>query len=328
MRTSSGLGAAKTGQIVCFSLTICFVLFIAFHALLTDAQCRQSENCNRENSTAQETQEINGKESLWGRTLHDPTAFFTAVLCVFTAVLAVASLWQGRLIIRADVTARTAADAALATANAINTQNVHIENSIAEAKRSADEMSNLAKATDSANKISRENLIAANRAWLQPMVFIREIGHDKANNLMTVSFHFEFKNFGTTPATHVHIESELDLYMDDIAGHQKTVSEKAKSGGAIIERIVFPGDVLESNHILTVHQDDVERSIHRHSGALIINIVGCVDYQFPFSDGSRQTWFAYAVLENTGLVLRPDKIPILAAKLALGSAFGARYYAD
>jgi hypothetical protein len=56
---------------------------------------------------------------IWDRTWDDPVAFYTFVLAIFTALLAVVSATQIYFLIRADKTARISAEAAQATADAI-----------------------------------------------------------------------------------------------------------------------------------------------------------------------------------------------------------------
>lgn len=56
-------------------------------------------------------------KTLWNGTIHDPIAFYTATLTVFTGLLAVVSAIQFRYVIRADRTATIAARAAAASAD-------------------------------------------------------------------------------------------------------------------------------------------------------------------------------------------------------------------
>jgi hypothetical protein len=57
-------------------------------------------------------------QRFWEWTTHDAVSFYTAVLALFTIVLGVVSIVQIRYLRRADVTARTSADAARDSANA------------------------------------------------------------------------------------------------------------------------------------------------------------------------------------------------------------------
>jgi hypothetical protein len=57
--------------------------------------------------------------AIWDRTLDDPVAFYTFVLAIFTAVLAIVAFTQIGFLIRSDKTARVAADAAKLSADAI-----------------------------------------------------------------------------------------------------------------------------------------------------------------------------------------------------------------
>jgi hypothetical protein len=55
---------------------------------------------------------------IWDRTWNDPVAFYTLILGIFTALLALVSMGQGWFLYRADKTARRTADAALMHARA------------------------------------------------------------------------------------------------------------------------------------------------------------------------------------------------------------------
>jgi hypothetical protein len=165
-------------------------------------QCSRTQSCGGYRSPAQEARQINSEENLWSRTLSDPTAFFTAVLCVFTGVLAVASLWQGRLIIRADQTARIAADAANETASALATQNTHIRESIAEAKRSALAMEVTAEAT----RIMAERQLVSQCPFLAYSIYslyITTTDPPERTKLKDYRISLQFKNVGRDIATDV-----------------------------------------------------------------------------------------------------------------------------
>lgn len=51
-------------------------------------------------------------KTLWQKTFEDPVAFYTLVLTAFTGVLSIASIFQSRMLIKADETTRIAANAA------------------------------------------------------------------------------------------------------------------------------------------------------------------------------------------------------------------------
>jgi hypothetical protein len=297
-------------------------------------ECSRTENCGGYRSAEYSTPNQKHEETVWDRTISDPIALYTFLLAIFTLALAAASVFQGYFLIRADSTAKTAADAALATANAINTQNTHIENSLAEAKRAADEMSNLAKATGEANKISRDHLIAANRAWLQVTVRVTGVGHDQANDMLTVNFAYTIRNLGTAPAVRTHIQAEIILSFDNLHEHQKRISENAKSAAAMHEPIIFPGNTLEKSVTYIGHgNQEILQSIQKYSGFLVINLIGCVDYQFPAAADHRQTWFAYGIDtkddQDRRIAIRTDGIPTIAAdRLVLSEAFATVHYAD
>jgi hypothetical protein len=152
-------------------------------------------------------------ETLWQRTVNEPIALYTAALTVFTALLAGVSTIQFRYVIRADRTAAIAANAALATAQAIGTQNTHIQQSIAEAKRAADAMGDVAnamginaqaaqdsvKAVTNANQAAIDSAITLNRAY----IYFHLISDTCDEFFLVVTNSIEFTwdviNFGKTP---------------------------------------------------------------------------------------------------------------------------------
>ena len=54
----------------------------------------------------------------WAWTTHDPVAFYTFVLAIFTFVLGLVAIFQAAMLIRADKTARLAAEAAMLSSRA------------------------------------------------------------------------------------------------------------------------------------------------------------------------------------------------------------------
>jgi hypothetical protein len=141
---------------------ICLFGLLGFAGWSAD-KCRRTQNCGGYSRPAKGPPDQKHEESLWDKTTSDPTALYTLLLAIFTAALAGASIFQGYFLIRADRTARTTADAALAAANAAKTQAGHLESSVAESKRTADNMKLLAEAT----KTSADVAMLAQRARIQ-----------------------------------------------------------------------------------------------------------------------------------------------------------------
>jgi len=121
-------------------------------------QCRYTQDCAGYRGTHQEPSEQ-------GLTPEEQLALYTRWLALFTGALAIASTWQGVFLIRADRTARTAADAALRTAKTASAQAAHLGNSVEEAKRAATAMENVAGAMNGTLKettrIADEEFVAS-----------------------------------------------------------------------------------------------------------------------------------------------------------------------
>lgn len=116
---------------------------------------------------------------IWERTWDDPVAFYTFVLSIFTLLLAIISALQMRFLIRADRTARIAADAA---------------------KRSADAARD---AADAAKK-SAEIIPVTER----PFVFVLSTGSDFRPSFFVgakPTIELVFHNYGRTPANLHHL---------------------------------------------------------------------------------------------------------------------------
>ena len=162
----------------------------------TSDKCHREQNCGGYQKPEHKAASGRVPESADER-----IADYTWWLAAFTASLVAVSLFQGWFLIRADTTARTAADAALATATAIAAQNTHIKESIAEARRAATAAENqtniIGLQTDILEKqkdIQRIQFFAEYR----PRLSVRDVFFPQADfeNLM-----FELTNTGGSPAT-------------------------------------------------------------------------------------------------------------------------------
>lgn len=67
------------------------------------------------------------KESLWQRTVTDPIAIYTLFLTLFTGVLVIVSIWQGRSLIRAEKISKSSADAATKSADVAEKALINVE---------------------------------------------------------------------------------------------------------------------------------------------------------------------------------------------------------
>ena len=118
-------------------IVVAWAAFLALVAVIGSAiidaeHCRYTQDCRGYKHASQRYEENKHNETLWERTTNDPIAFYTLLLAVFTGGLTFASIWQGYFLVRADKTARTAADAALTTAQTAIAQATHMERYAAE----------------------------------------------------------------------------------------------------------------------------------------------------------------------------------------------------
>jgi CDP-diglyceride synthetase len=110
---------------IVFIVLVCGFASVVWTAEQTQAP-RHTETTNESH---QEYCSKEAEETLWQRTECDPVAAFTAMLVLFTAVLAVISTIQIRFLIRADKTSEAASIAALKTAETAIVQAAHMDRS-------------------------------------------------------------------------------------------------------------------------------------------------------------------------------------------------------
>ena len=137
---------------------LCLLFSFGFAAWSAD-ECRRSQQCGGYQRAQEKSPNSKPEESFWHKTTDDPVAYFTLWLAVFTGGLAIASIWQGVFLIRADRTARIAADAAREASVIATAQAAHTEKYAVEAARRA-------SANEEANRIARSHTSAAQRAFV------------------------------------------------------------------------------------------------------------------------------------------------------------------
>jgi hypothetical protein len=83
---------------------------------------RQPPSAEQSSASQQQTENKSGNDSKKAQSLWVPTdsvGLYTLVLCVFTGILAIVSIFQGVMLLRSDKTARIAAEAAKRSADAV-----------------------------------------------------------------------------------------------------------------------------------------------------------------------------------------------------------------
>jgi hypothetical protein len=99
------------------------LLAVAIFAIgLTFQSSRQPLSKEQSSASQQQTENKSGNDSKEVQSLWIPTdsvGLYTLVLCVFTGILAIVSIFQGVMLLRSDKTARIAAEAAKKSADAV-----------------------------------------------------------------------------------------------------------------------------------------------------------------------------------------------------------------
>ena len=216
-----------------------FILVLIFLFFWSEANdCRNTQDCGTYPRHTEKHNQGKDPETLWERTTSDPIAFYTLWLTAFTAVLALASIWQGRLLIRADRTANMAANAALTTAQAVKLQTEHMEASVREAARNA-------IAAEDQARISQQAIYANERAWIgaeikhESGLFFSRIGN------ADVRVQVQIKNFGKTPAINVHTYVWMIASQENAVISAKEIAATQRKASMNQSRFLVPQDSYE-----------------------------------------------------------------------------------
>jgi hypothetical protein len=280
-------------------------------------ECSRAQDCRGYRGATYSRPDQKREETLWDKTTSDPIALYTFLLAIFTAGLAIASIFQGYFLIRADRTARLAADAAKEASDIATVQAGHMERYSIEAAR-------LAEANEQANILSREALTAGQRAWLRTEVAITGVRYDPFNRLpLQISLSVMVENIGKSPAIEVFLAMRLVLHLESFDAFNERIPDAQIALGVrardehFEDQIIFPGEKREMGWTPTVDKKRIDEAISEiqkiadeqndfaeESGRELVSpdwgvrpiLLGCVDYKFPFSAKSHQTWFVWEVM--------------------------------
>jgi hypothetical protein len=233
---------------------------------------------------------------------------------VFTGVLAIVAIIQIWFLMRADWTARDAANAAKVSATA----------------------------AEEAAKIARKTLIAGQRAWVR----IDEIGLGGGalaldQNGASVAISFKITNTGNSPALNITPNARLVIAAPDVFPwrEQQKLCDEARArqfglGFALFPTEQFPANIGFGTWSLGVNatREEVERGlqISRDKKHIMLVVVGCIDYTFPTDPAvHHQTWFMRDLRKRTPELISPDDGMIPVDQLFLEeSGIGSGQYAD
>ena len=208
-------------------------------------QCRYTQDCGGYQRAHEGGAHQSAGLPWWYPT--DAIGLYTLLLAVFTAGLTVASVWQGYFLVRADRTARTAADAALKTAQTASAQVGHLENSAAEAKRAADAMNALASAAETqttvlfqqADILEKQKEIARLQFFAEhrPRLILKDVYFTQDRNYKELAF--EISNVGGSAAriidgfTYIGFVTDLREFKTKPSGSLPEIPQKAMGAGEI-----------------------------------------------------------------------------------------------
>jgi hypothetical protein len=231
-------------------------------------------------------------ESFWQRTTHDPVAFFTLWLAIFTMILSAVAVIQIKFLVRGEGIAANTAQAA---------------------KNSAD--------------VAKQTLISAQRAWIR----IDQIGLGGGGlaidkNGASVSISFKITNIGNSPALNVSPYAWLVVIKSGgpfpLQEQQRRCEEirnqPMSSGVTLFPNESFPSNIGVSGWSLGTNasREDIEKGaeVSADKKQIMLSVVGCIDYTFPTDPTKHhQTGFVLGVMRDVmfpTVVLEDGIIPI------------------
>jgi hypothetical protein len=234
-------------------LAICFVLAIALVvsvvAPFQPPQHEQQQNY-AEQQSKEKAAEHKPSKSLWERTHEDAVAFYTFILSCFTGLLVAVSGIQGYFLLRADKTARTAADAAKRTAQAA---------------------------------------VDANRPWLniKRIQFVKPLAINERGVHSNVEVQIE--NVGRSPAIDVAAWTELFPIVSGAKLEEWQIRIGAEAAKCHVGKwpgnAIFPNQTVTQNHPFSISRDEFLRGGHKWKGIdiALLNIAVYVGYRIDQS---------------------------------------------
>ena len=200
--------------------------------------------------------------AFWRWTTHDPVAFYTSVLAIFTGVLSISTIGLWVVTWRGGVRQSRDMEAAIAAAQA-------------------------------ANQISRDGIVADQRAWVKigELQVDQEIVFDsEGETLVFVSV--KVTNIGKTPALGIH--TDMDILFEHLKAPEavKNLGEKNKAVDNVHwTRILLPGDSYRRQWALTI------KTPKDGSDHVFPIVIGCTTYRITPDKSVHQTGFVFDLFE-------------------------------
>jgi hypothetical protein len=211
-------------------------------------------------------------KSFWEKTADDPVATFTAVLAIFTFILAGVSIVQIYYVGKADKTARDAANAAI-----------------------------------NSNKLTRDLFISDKRPWLNISVYISgpvTFTDDGISITITVVA----TNIGNTPAVDTFI-GKIAFHQGVAVLKQNVENYRSFTSGLMSAcgQTMFPGDEITREHVIRISTAQVETTWSPSDGLEGTQnfIYICATYKNTFDETIHETSFAANVFYESAMMPFP-----------------------
>jgi hypothetical protein len=266
--------AAKIFAIAAFAAVVAFLGFVLWSALFP-AHHPIENAASRDEQYPQEQRSEERPPIIQAESAtNKKIANYTFALAVFTALLVLVAIFQIAYLIQADKIAKQSADAA---------------------QRSA--------------SVAQNALIATNRPWIKVVDITADAGMYVTKGGAGLNLWFHLKNIGHSPAKNVrlHVDGRVQGgHGETILEYERRICREARlSKNEEATHILFPGDPL-------VLQRKPGGFNAAPGGGVSPEIVGCVTYEFDFSERIHMTAFAFTVMTGQDTLTSTSRGSVIA----------------
>jgi hypothetical protein len=193
-----------------------------------------------------------------------------------------------------------------------------------------------------ASRIAENTLIAGQRAWIRAEVTLGDQPLTIDHNGISTAVSFKITNVGNTPA--IHIVPHAWLFVPKSGGPFPLEEQESRCGEVRRQALgggftLFPGETFPSSIgigtwslQLNISKDDIDklRASTPNGGAILLSVVGCIDYTFPIDQNTHhQTGFIYEFRKTGPSMISLDEGAIPVGNFYLqDSGLGNSRYAD
>jgi hypothetical protein len=234
--------------------------FLIFHVGVATEYAKYSQQQHAEQRAKSKRTEENQLYAFWRWTTGEPVTFYTFVLAIFTGVLGISTVGLWFVTWRSGIRQSRDMEGAIAAARA-------------------------------ANEISREAIIADQRAWVTVGDMQFENGLIFKKNGADLALSVKVANVGKTPALDVHTQMEMLYDYGQAPDAIKKLSENCKLGVVVHwTRALLPGDSYRRKWGFTIQAQPTDNIIFPV-------IIGCTTYRIVPDKSLHQTAFVFDLFE-------------------------------